>query len=172
MIKSFLVFAVVSFVSVILETAVLSNFIFLPAVPDLLLICLLYVSLNNGSLYGTSAGFISGLFLDFISASPFGLNCLLRTIIGYVSGKFNKALNIRGFFLPALLGFFATLVKALIIWIISIFFPGSVNAYNLVSVPFLFELCANAFLTPVIFKFLGIFKSMLLLENLNNMESK
>lgn len=165
MIKSFCVFVIISFASGVLETAVLSNLLFLPAVPDLLLICLLYVSFYNGSLYGTSAGFVSGLFLDFMSASPFGLNCLLRTVIGYVAGKFSKSLNISGFFLPALLGFSATLAKALVIWIISIFFPGSVNSYNLVSVQFLFELFANAVLTPVIFKFLGIFSNMLLLEN-------
>lgn len=165
MIKSFFVFALVSFASVVIETSILSNLLFLPAVPDLLLICLLYVSLYNGSLYGSAAGFISGIFLDFVSASPFGLNCLLRTIIGYVSGKFSKSLNINGFLLPALTGLCATLVKALVIFLISIFFPGSVASYNLVSVPFVFELCANAVLTPVIFKFLGIFSHMLLLDN-------
>lgn len=165
MIKSLFVFMIVAFSCVILETAVLSNLLFLPAVPDLLLICLLYVSLNNGSLYGASSGFISGLLLDFVSASPFGLNCLLRTIIGYVSGKFNKILNVSGFLLPALIGFCATLVKALVIWIISIFFPGSVISYNLISIKFGFELALNAVLTPIIFKFLEIFSSMLLLEN-------
>ena len=165
MVKSLFVFMIISFASVIFETAVLSNLLFLPAVPDFLLVCLLYVSLNNGSLYGSAAGFISGLFLDFVSASPFGLNCLLRTILGYASGKLNKTLNINGFLLPALAGFCATLVKALIVWIISIFFPGSVISYNLISVKFLFELVANSLLTPLVFKFLGIFNSMLLLEN-------
>lgn len=165
MIKSLFVFVIISFASVVLETAILSNILFLPAIPDLLLICVLYVSLNNGSLYGSVSGFISGLFLDFMSASPFGLNCLLRTIIGYVAGKFNKTLNINGFFLPALLGLCATLVKAFIVWIISIFFPGSVVPYNFISLKFIFELVANAVLTPLIFKFLKIFSHMLLLEN-------
>lgn len=165
MLKSLFVFMIISFASVILETAVFSNLLFLPAVPDFLLLCLLYVSLNNGSLYGSAAGFVSGLFLDFVSASPFGLNCLLRTIIGYFSGKLNKTLNINGFLLPVLAGFCATLVKALVIWIISFFFPGSVVSYNLISSKFLFSLAANALLTPLVFKFLGVFNSMLLLEN-------
>lgn len=165
MLKSLFVFMIISFASVILETAVFSNLLFLPAVPDFLLLCILYVSLNNGSLYGSAAGFVSGLFLDFVSASPFGLNCLLRTIIGYFSGKLNKTLNINGFLLPVLAGFCATLVKALVIWIISFFFPGSVVSYNLISSKFLFSLAANALLTPLVFKFLGVFNSMLLLEN-------
>lgn len=164
MLKSIFVFMIVAFVAVIFETAILSNLLFLPAVPDFLLICVLYVSLYNGSLYGTTAGFLSGLFLDFMSVSAFGLNCLLRTIVGYTAGRFSKTLNINGFLLPALVGFCATLLKALLIWIISIFFPGSVLAYNLLSVEFVFELAANALLTPVMFKLLGIFNNMLLLE--------
>ena len=165
MVKSLFVFMIISFASVVLETAVFSNFLFLPAVPDFLLLCLLYVSLNNGSLYGSASGFISGILLDFVSASPFGLNCLLRTVIGYFSGKLSKTLNINGFLLPALAGLCATLFKALVILMISVFFPGSVLFYNLVSIEFLFTLAANALLTPLIFKFLGLFNSMLLLEN-------
>lgn len=165
MIKSFFVFIIVAFASVIFETAILSNLLFLPAIPDFLLICLLYVSLFNGSLYGASAGFISGLFLDFMSASPFGLNCLLRTIIGYISGKFNKSLNIKGIFIPMLIGFCATLLKALVIWLISFFFQESVVPYNILSLKFCFELIANSVLTPIVFKFLRIFSNMLLLEN-------
>ncbi len=164
MLKSLFVFMIVAFVAVIFETAILSNLLFLPAVPDFLLICVLYVSLYNGSLYGTTAGFLSGLFLDFMSVSAFGLNCLLRTVVGYTAGRFSKALNINGFLLPALVGFCATLLKALLIWIISIFFLGSVVAYNLLSVEFVFELAANAIFTPVMFKLLGIFNNMLLLE--------
>ncbi len=165
MLKSLLVFILVAFVAVVFETAILSNLLFLPAIPDFLLICVLYVSLYNGSLYGTAAGFISGLFLDFMSVSAFGLNCLLRTVVGYAAGRLNKTLNINGFLLPALAGFCATLLKAVLIWIISIFFPGSVLAYNLISVEFAFEILANAVFTPVVFKLLGIFSSMLLLEN-------
>ncbi|MBQ0052748.1 MAG: rod shape-determining protein MreD [Treponema sp.] len=164
MIKSLLVFVLVSLAFVLFETSILTNLLFLPSVPDLLLLCSLYVSVNNGKLYGASSGFISGFFLDFLSVSPFGLNCLLRTIIGYVAGIFSKSLNIVGFFIPAFLGILATLVKALLIWFISIFFVNSVNSYNLLSVQFLFELGANAILTPFVFKFLGIFDKMLLLE--------
>ena len=71
---------------VLFETAVLSNIVILPVVPDLLLICSLYFSLQNGRLFGVASGFTGGLFLDFVSACPFGFNCLLRTIIGYVAG--------------------------------------------------------------------------------------
>ena len=164
MIKSFTVTAIILLGAVILETAILSNMLFLPAVPDLLLIISLYISVNNGKLFGVSSGFLSGLFLDFLSISPFGLNCFLRTIIGYIAGTFNKTLNMNGIFLPILIGFIATLIKVLIIWVISIFFQNSVNPYNLLSKSFCFEIAANSLLTPLVFKFLDIFNALILLD--------
>lgn len=164
MIKPFLISLLIFLCFTIFETAILSNLIFLPAVPDLLLLCLIYVSLNNGRLFGVSSGFVSGLMLDFLSISPFGLHCLLRTLLGYITGVFNKSLNINGIFLPALFGFCATLIKAFLILCISFFFPLSVHTYSIVSKAFLFELAANTVLTPVVFKFMSFFEKVILVE--------
>ncbi|MBQ9623532.1 MAG: rod shape-determining protein MreD [Treponema sp.] len=164
MIKSFSVSALILLCFVVFETAILSNMLFLPAVPDFLLIVTLYVSVHNGRLFGVSSGFVSGLFLDFLSASPFGLHSLFRTIIGYISGVFNKTLNMDGVFLPILIGFVATLMKVFMIFVISVFFPDSVVPYSLLSKSFLFELAANSILTPLVFKFLGIFSNVILLN--------
>ena len=71
------------FFVVLIETALLSNIFFLPAVPDLLLLVLLFLSVNNGSTFGEVSGFYSGFLLDFLSASPLGLNSLIRTVIGF-----------------------------------------------------------------------------------------
>ena len=164
MIKSFSVTALILLCFVIFETAILSNLLFLPAVPDLLLIITLYVSVNNGRLFGVSSGFVSGLLLDFLSVSPFGLHSLLRTIIGYVAGLFNKTLNMTGVFLPIVIGIVATIFKMLILWVISVFYPDSVVSYSLVSKEFCFELAANAILTPIMFRFLHIFSHVILLN--------
>lgn len=164
MLKSFAVSALILLCFVVFETAILSNAIFLPAVPDFLLIVTLYVSVHNGRLFGVSSGFVSGMLLDFLSVSPFGLNCLLRTIIGYIAGLFNKTLNMTGIFLPILIGFCATLLKILLVGIISVFFPDSVASYSLFSKSFLFELTANSLLTPLVFRFLGVFDNIILLD--------
>ncbi len=164
MIKPFLISVLIFLCAALFETAILSNLVFLPAVPDILLICLLYVSLNNGRLFGVSIGFVSGLFLDFLSISPFGLHGLLRTLLGYLAGLFNKTLNINGIFLPAFFGFCATLLKAVLILCISFFFPLSVHTYSIVSNTFLFELVVNTVLTPIVFKFLSFFDKVILLE--------
>ncbi len=148
------------------EAAILSNLLFLPAVPDFLLLCTLYFSVQNGTLFGTTTGFVSGLFLDFLSAAPFGLNCLLRTIIGYVGGLFQKTLNINGLLLPMLLGFAATLIKAFIVWLIALFYPLGIQTYELISVVFVVELLLNTVLAPITFRFLDLFAQITTVEKI------
>lgn len=164
MIKSFSVSTIIILCAALLESAILSNISVLPAVPDIVLICVLFFSIENGKLLGETTGFVSGLFLDFISASPFGLNCLLRTILGYVGGLCNKTLNTEGFFIPAVLGFCATILKALLLWFISFLYPSSVVSYNPFTLVFLFELLFNTILTPLIFKFLSLFRKTLIIS--------
>lgn len=146
------------------ETSILANMFFLPAVPDFLLLILIYVAVKNGRLYGTIAGFISGILLDFFSGCPFGLNCLLRTIVGYIAGLFTKTLNISGVFLPALHGLFASLLKVLLLWLISFFFPTGIKNYVLFSSFLAFELILNIVLTPIMFAFVSIFDKYVLLN--------
>ena len=97
MLSSFSFLAMFCFL--LLETAVFSNLTYLPAIPDFLLIITLFVSLNNGVLLGETTGFVSGFLLDFLSASPLGLNALLRTILGFIFGLFNDVLNSSSIFL-------------------------------------------------------------------------
>ena len=133
----------------------------MPAIPDLILLAVLFISVYNGSLTGEVTGFFSGLFLDFLSAAPMGLNCLLRTIIGFLTGLFHNTLNVNGFFIPALLGFIATLLKAFLIQVISFFFPEGIISYQIFSTEFLTELTLNTLLAPVMFSLLSLFSSFL-----------
>lgn len=164
MIKSYLFSSLILLSAVLIETAVLSNIPVIPAVPDLVLICSLYFALNNGCVQGQTMGFAGGLLVDFLSGSPFGLNCLVRTVLGYTSGLFKKILNLKSVFVLFLIGLGATIAKALLIYLASLLFPNMVNSYNIISKVFLFELAVNAILTPVIFKFLNCFSKILIIE--------
>lgn len=158
MVKSFCISAFVLFCTALVETAILSNILFLPAVPDLILLCSVYLSLMNGRGAGEAEGFVSGLYMDFLTGAPFGLNCLFRTIIGYIAGCFGSSIQYRGIVMPAAIGFVATLLKALLIWIISLFYPTAVNAYSFFSVPFVFELLANTLCAPLMFRLMNFFR--------------
>ncbi|MGN0722537.1 MAG: rod shape-determining protein MreD [Treponema sp.] len=160
MLKSFLCSFLILLCSVIVETSILSNISFLPAVPDLALICVLYFSFLNGKNYGQVSGFLSGLLLDFLSGSPLGFNCLYRTVIGYLSGVFRRTINSSGFIVPSVIGLLATILKVFLIWLISLFFK-SIKIYNIFTFSFLFELVMNVLLTPLMFKFLNSFRRIL-----------
>ena len=160
MFKSFLCSFLILLCSVIVETSILSNISFLPAVPDLALICVLYFSFLNGKNYGQVSGFLSGLLLDFLSGSPLGFNCLYRTVIGYLSGVFSRTINSSGFIVPSVIGLLATILKVFLIWLISLFFK-SIKIYNIFTFSFLFELVMNVLLTPLMFKFLNSFRRIL-----------
>ena len=164
MIFAYLLRTFILLVSTLVQAAILSNITLLPAVPDLCLICVLYFSLHNGKLFGETNGFLSGIFLDFLSAGPLGLNCLMRTIIGYVGGIFNKTINTEGFFIPVLLGACATFLKVIITWLLSFLFPNSIIAYNPFTILFVFEIAINSLLTPFVFKILGLFSKTLVLK--------
>jgi rod shape-determining protein MreD len=151
------------FCFLILETAVISNLTFLPAIPDFLLIITLFVALNNGSLLAESTGFVSGIMLDFLSASPLGLNALLRTILGFIAGFFHDVLNATSVLLQIIYGAVATVLKAIIVYLISLFFTGVVS-YSLFSQIFLTEVLLNALFTPIIFKFLSLFSDFIIVR--------
>lgn len=157
MIKVFSVSTLILFILAMVETAILSNISFLPAVPDLVLLASIYIAMMNGKTAGVVLGFISGLILDFITGCPFGYNCLLRTIICYFAGFFNRNLNFRGIFIPFLIGLCGTFAKVFITWLISLFYPNTVLTYSMISVSFFTELLLNSILAPVIFKIVGCF---------------
>ena len=170
MVRSLLISTLFLFAATIIESSILSNISFLLVVPDLVLICCIYFSLLNGKLYGEVSGFISGLFLDFITGLPMGFNCIIRTIIGYITGLFSNTIIISGLVIPMASVGIATLTKKLLIFLISLFFPKlSLNVYSIISYEFLFEFCANIILAPVVFKFLSFFKPQLSIHDTKDM---
>lgn len=146
--------------TVLVEFAILSNITILPAVPDIVLLVLLYFSVLNGKVFGESMGFFSGMFIDFLSGAPFGFNCLFRTVIGYIAGFLNQNINYTGFVIPALIGLLGTITKAFLIWLTSLFYT-KIIPYDIISTSFIFELIINTLLSPVIFKFLSHFNKII-----------
>lgn len=142
------------------EAAILSNLLFLPVVPDLVLLVVVYVSFMNSSVAGATVGFISGLLLDFLSASPVGLNAFTKTVTGFISGKFSGSFNLDTIFLPALMGFSATILKAILTFILSIFFGSNILVYRLSGSVFYLEILVNTICAPLVFSLLGLFTTL------------
>lgn len=162
MVKSVLISSFILFCAVLTEASVLANISFLYSMPDLVLICIVYFALLNGRGVGQTTGFISGLLLDFITGIPFGFNCLLRTLIGYIYGFFTETLILKGIIIPMATIGSATIIKSILISLIKLLFPN-INIYHpgIISNQFLFELISNIILAPVVFKFLSFFNRTL-----------
>ncbi len=170
MVKSLLISTLFLFGATIIESSILSNISFLLVVPDLVLICCIYFSLLNGKLYGEISGFISGLFLDFISGVPLGFNAVFRTIIGYITGFFSDTIIISGLVIPVVSVGIGTVAKKILIFLISFVFPKlALNVYGFISYQFLFEFVANMVLAPFVFKFLSFFKTQLSIKDTKDM---
>lgn len=141
----------------LLETTIFTNLNFLPAIPDLLLIYVMYIGISRGSVSGEIQGFASGFFLDFMSGAPLGLNALIRSILGFLVGLFHLNVNMKGFLSPAFFGLIGTIVKAILLEIISFFFPNIINSYSFFSSDFFYECILNALFSPILFQFFSFF---------------
>ena len=163
MFKTYVSSALLLLILLIIETTVLANIVYLPAVPDLMLIAVMYFAFKNGALTGEILGFFSGLLIDLLSGAPLGLNCLIRTVLGYVCGLFDETLNSSGILLPALLGLILTLIKFLLTNAVAFFYPqGQILVFDIFSLRCAFELGINTIMTPLLFAFFSLFDFLLI----------
>ena len=133
----------------VFETAILSHIQLLPALPDLILILVVYIALYNGTVAGVTAGFFSGLIFDFLSLAPMGLHSFVFTVFGFLYGMLYGKYNVRRFFFPFMLGLSATFLKML--------FGQSIQVYSLFAVSFWIEVAENALCAPLLFMLFGLF---------------
>lgn len=145
-----------------LQSTILRRLAVYHAVPDLVLVIIVFSAYNNGTMTGQLTGFFSGLLLDFLSAAPLGLNMLIRTLIGALSGLIKGAFYLDTLFLPMFLCAGATGLKALLLSGLHLLFTQGVPAYTFDTPLLWVEMAFNTVLAPFVFGFLKLFKSLLI----------
>lgn len=145
------------FFIVMLQTAVFSHLSFLSVMPDLLILLVLYVSIENGSVQGMIIGFVCGLFLDSLSMAPLGLHSFIFTLSAFISGKLYGQYNLNNFILPCTAAFAATVFKVCLLYILYFLFGKNIKIYSFFSYTFLAEAGLNTAIAPVIFFLLRLF---------------
>ena len=133
---------------------VLSGFV----IPDIGLIMIIFYANSRGNMEGQIAGFVAGLAEDFISLSPLGFNCLIKTIIGFISGSTKSKIYIDPILFPVFLVLFFTLLKGLIAAVVCSVFLKPEIAPVVFSSKFLFEIVLNTFIAPFVFAFMKLVK--------------
>jgi rod shape-determining protein MreD len=82
--------AVLLFVAAIAQVSIFSQLHIYGAVPDLLLVTLVAISLLRGSVAGAVAGFFVGLVVDTATLGTLGLTSLVLTLAGYWIGRYGE----------------------------------------------------------------------------------
>ena len=151
----------------ILAAALLQSTIFsrlavhIHAIPDIALCILVYTAYVNGTMTGQLTGFFSGVLLDFLSAAPLGLNALVRTLIGGSTGFIKGTFYLDPFFLPMALCAGATILKAVVYYLLHLLFAGVIPSYSIFGLTFWIELGMNTVLAPFLFALLKLFQPLL-----------
>ncbi|MDR2795112.1 MAG: rod shape-determining protein MreD, partial [Spirochaetaceae bacterium] len=139
----------------ILQSTLLSPLsVYFYARPDIALDILVFSAYLNGMMAGQLSGFFSGLFLDFLSSAPLGLNLFVRTIIGAAAGILNGNFMLDRILLPAILSASATMLKAGLLFLLNLLFVGAIPSYRFNTPALWVELAMNALLAPLIFTLL------------------
>jgi len=149
-----------SIVAGILQSTLLPHIALYRAVPDLALGIVVYSAYVNGTMTGQLSGFFSGLFLDFLSSAPLGMNCLVRTLIGALSGVIKGTFFLDIIFLPMILCAMATIAKAVFLFVLHLVLSAAVPSYSLTAPVFWAELALNCVSAPFLFGLLGRFKPL------------
>ena len=162
MIKSIIWTVIFCTAAAILQSTVLDKIAVFQYVPDLALCILVFSAYVNGTMTGQVSGFFSGLFYDFLSVAPLGMNCLIRTIIGALAGIFKGQFFLDIIFMPVILCAIATIIKALIVFVLHLIMGDAVPAFSLVTSKFWIEMGLNALSAPLLFLLLKNFKPIII----------
>jgi len=161
MIKHIIWTVIFATIAALLQSVLLYRLKIYGAVPDLSLGVLVFSAYVNGTMNGQLSGFFSGLFYDFLSASPMGLFTFIRTAIGALFGGVRRTFYLDKAVLPMILCATATVAKALMLFLLHLFFSDSITPYSFTGPVFWVELALNTLTAPFLFAFLKKFSSLL-----------
>jgi rod shape-determining protein MreD len=161
MVKNVVWTVLFALIAAILQSTLLSRLALYRAVPDLALGIIVFSAYVNGTMTGQLSGFFSGILLDFLSAAPLGFNAFIRTLAGALAGLMKGTFFLDVFFLPMILCASATLVKAVVVFLLHLILAGAVPAYSPGSPLLWVELMLNTLSAPFLFALLKTFKPLL-----------
>lgn len=146
----FIVSLIITILTIVIQSVVFPDLFKNDFMPDISLIAMIYFSINYGRNIGQIYGFTTGLILDSLSGYAFGLNALVRLIMGFSLGFFHGKVFMDKFILPCIIAAICTVLKFLVINLVDLIFP--IDLYlNFFQLKYLIELGMNIVLTPFVF---------------------
>ncbi len=161
MIRTIAAGSLISSLFLLIQTTWLKDGLFWGIIPDFALVALVWISYMNSAQQGVWVGFIAGLVCDTLSSSPLGYFSFLFVGVAYLASLSRSLVSLDVFFIPVLLGFFATLAKALGASILlRLFGRGEIRSYDFAGFQLWVEAALNGLLSPLVFFLLGKARSV------------
>lgn len=113
MLKGFFYYFVMTIVIVLLTIDIFPNINIHGMSPDIVLIFVIFLAQQKGSMKGQIAGFILGLLMDLMSGSFFGTRTASYLIVGYIIGYFYLHFIVNELMMKFLVVFLATTLFAI-----------------------------------------------------------
>lgn len=160
--KKVVFFSVVfALVLCLIDTAIISHIHFFEWHPETVLILVLFVSFNNGSMAGTVAAFFAGLVLDFLSLAPLGLHSATFVIIAFIVGKLHGRYNLNRVLALALLTFIALIVQSLLFFVLRFIFGTNIAVPQFLQLDFWISTVVTVISAPILFAIFNLFPTLL-----------
>jgi rod shape-determining protein MreD len=137
---------------ILIDTVFLKNFNIYGARTDFAFLLVVFAGLTNGILFGCGVGFAAGLVKDIFLNVYLGPGSFSFTIIGFLAGFFGKKFFYQYIIIQVLIVFIATVLKFLIINILSV--AVHISGYCLRDI--VAQAFCNSFFAPALFHLLGI----------------
>jgi len=164
MIRSILFSSILLIVSGIVQSTWFGAISVFGAIPDLSLVILVWLAYKNGPVEGPVSGFIAGFAEDCISASPLGFHAFVKTFVAAMAGLLHGSFYIDRIFLPLVMGFLATILKAVGAGFLVLLFGVKMQTYNFLDRILWVEAVYNGLIAPLVFLLLGLLKKVLVSE--------
>jgi len=143
-------FILLSFiVSLLLETTLFNRLSVYGAKPDFVLILIILIAVKKGSMPGQLYGFIGGLMQDCLSYGVLGVQAMVKTITGFVSGFLKNKLEENSPILIMTLVFLVTIISGFLGALARVFFTSYLFLSH-EAVRIVVSAGYNALLSPVV----------------------
>ncbi len=151
-----LVYSLIEFLTLLLSSTLISNFLQTGLFPNLAFAVLVYFSFKNGPSLGLLLGIVTGLIADCFSSGPFGFYIFVMSLSGYAIGRFVNVVKLDFLFIPLLIVSVSMLSRFVLILILSWVLGLNFITDQLFTLNHLFELFSTIVLSPLIFLLLRL----------------
>lgn len=135
----------------VLQSTLLGGVIILQAKLNILWLVFIAICLQNGSIPGQLVGFILGLAVDSVTASPVGLHAFEFSLAGYLFGLGRGKIFFDAILMPALLGMIAVLFDVLTLFLLNFIFRLGLPVQSFFYWGVLAQMTMGAIFMPAIF---------------------